>query len=61
MTDYIFTLGGYKISWRTTLQHTVALSTTEAKYMAIKEAIWLRGLFGEISMDHEVTVVQCDS
>ncbi|PHT55803.1 hypothetical protein CQW23_04289 [Capsicum baccatum] len=43
------------ISWKATLQTTVALSTTEAEYMAIieafKEAIWLKGLFGELSKD----------
>ncbi|KAL5858312.1 hypothetical protein ACOSQ3_005770 [Xanthoceras sorbifolium] len=28
---------------------------------AIKEAIWMRGLFGELSLDHKVIVVHCDS
>lgn len=36
------------ISWRCTLQLTVELSTTEAEYMAmteaIKETMWLQGL-----------------
>ena len=65
LTGYVFTLGGSTVSWKATLQATVALSTTEAEYMAvteaIKEAIWLRGLLGELSMDHGVTVVHCDS
>lgn len=28
---------------------------------AVKEAIWLRGLFGELSSDLQVTIVHCDS
>ncbi|KAL3499639.1 hypothetical protein ACH5RR_038732 [Cinchona calisaya] len=28
---------------------------------AIKEALWLRGLFGELSLHHGVTTVYCDS
>ena len=44
LTGYVFTLGDCAISWKSTLQATVALSSTEAEYMAIteaiKEAIW---------------------
>ncbi|GJU78181.1 retrotransposon protein, putative, ty1-copia subclass [Tanacetum coccineum] len=46
LTGYVFTIGGCVVSWKASLQTTVALSTTEAEYMAIskacKEAIWLR-------------------
>ncbi|KAG9450470.1 hypothetical protein H6P81_010435 [Aristolochia fimbriata] len=45
--------------------HVVALSTTKAKYMAVtkavKEAIWLQGLYRESSTNDEVIVVFCDS
>ena len=54
LTGYLFTLSGSAISWKATLQNTVALSTTEAEYMAlseaVKEAIWLQGLARELGM-----------
>ena len=34
-TGYLFTLASGPISWRAMLQSTIALSTTEAKYMAV--------------------------
>jgi len=46
---YVFTLSGGAISWSSKKQSAVALSSTEAKYIAgahaAKEAIWLRQLF----------------
>lgn len=46
-------LGGCAVSWKATLQPTIALSTTEAEYMVVtegvQEAIWLSGLLGEIA------------
>lgn len=45
-TGYVFKLAGGPISWRSKLQPTVALSSTEAEYRAITEAgqelLWLR-------------------
>jgi len=47
-TRYVFMLSGSAISWKATLQSTIALSIIEAEYMAaaevVKEAIWLRSL-----------------
>ena len=49
----MFTIRGCTINWKATLQSIVALLTTEAEYMAVteacKEALWLKGLFGELS------------
>jgi len=43
------------MSWRSILQPIVALSTTEAEYMAIteamKEAIWLQGLLDDLRIE----------
>ena len=38
-TGYTFYLNNYLISWYSKLQHTVALSSCEVEYMAIKEAV----------------------
>ena len=35
---YVYTLGGSAVSWGSQLQKIVALSTTEAEYVAIIEA-----------------------
>ncbi|KAG8498213.1 hypothetical protein CXB51_006868 [Gossypium anomalum] len=65
LTGYVFTIGGCTISWKATLQTTVALSTTEAEYMAIteayKEVIWLKGLFSELNEDLQISTIFCDS
>ena len=64
-TGYVFTLTKAPVSWKSTLQSTVALSTTEAEYMAIteavKEAIWLQGLLDDLGVGHKQVTVFCDS
>ncbi|KAE8698224.1 pentatricopeptide repeat-containing protein [Hibiscus syriacus] len=64
-TGYVFTFAKAPVSWKSTLQSTVALSTTEAEYMAVteavKEAIWLQGLLGELRMEQKHIKVHCDS
>ena len=44
-TGYVYTLGGTAVSWGSQLQKIVALSTTEAEYIAVieasKEMVWL--------------------
>ncbi|KAG8503958.1 hypothetical protein CXB51_002230 [Gossypium anomalum] len=65
LTGYVFTIGGCAISWKATLQTTVALSTTKAEYMAIteacKEAIWLKGLFSKLNEDLQISTIYCNS
>ncbi|KAH9646575.1 hypothetical protein KPL70_024912 [Citrus sinensis] len=45
--------------------HVVALSTTEAEYTAateaVKETLWLQGLFGELGVRQKSVTIHCDS
>ena len=56
-TGYVVKLGTGAISWSSKLQSIVALSTTEAEYVAAcaagQEIIWLRHLFSEIGFPVE--------
>jgi hypothetical protein len=65
LTGFIFTLGECAISWKSQLQPTVALSSTEAEYMtiteAIKEAIWLKAFVDELCSFIGLIVVFCDN
>ena len=51
-SGYAFTLGNAAISWKSCLQKTVALSSTEAEYLAlsaaVKDALFLRNLMGDL-------------
>lgn len=65
-TGYVFLLNGGVVSWSSKLQQTVALSTTEAEYMALahaaKEAIWLRLLLSEFGIEQEgATIINEDN
>lgn len=64
-TGYMFMLNGCLISWKASLQHVVALSTTEAEYTAaseaVKEALWLKGLISELGISQKVVDIHCDS
>ena len=65
MTGYVFTVAEYVISWKAELQDAVALSTTQAEYMAAveasEEALWLRGLIETFSIIHDSIRVHYDS
>ncbi|GKB80261.1 hypothetical protein Tco_0947156, partial [Tanacetum coccineum] len=64
ITCYAFLVQGCVVSWKATLQHVVALSTTEVEYMAlaeaVNEAIWQRGLLEELGVEYAVAV-NCDN
>ncbi|CAI7856460.1 unnamed protein product [Closterium sp. NIES-53] len=54
---HIFMLGEAAISWQSKKQSCVALSSTEAEYMAAtqgaREAVWIRGLLKELDLPQE--------
>ncbi|WVY97343.1 hypothetical protein V8G54_029494 [Vigna mungo] len=64
-TGYIFTVGTKPVSWMSQVQKIVALSTTEAEYVAVteasKELIWLQGLLTELGFIQEMSVLHSDS
>ena len=64
-TGYVFTLAGGAVSWVSKLQTVVALSTTEAEYMAAtqacKEAVWVKRLLEELGHKQEKITLFCDS
>ncbi|KAJ9515051.1 hypothetical protein QJQ45_012571 [Haematococcus lacustris] len=64
-TGYVFTLHGAAISWSSRLQHTVAMSSAEAEYMAasgaVKEAVWLRKLMQDLGLPGSCVNIMCDN
>ena len=56
-TGYVYTLGGTAVSWSSTLQKIVALSTTEAEYVVVlestKEIVWLQSFLKELGKINE--------
>ncbi|GJS95084.1 hypothetical protein Tco_0802052, partial [Tanacetum coccineum] len=64
-TGYVFTLSGRIVSWVSKLQSVVAMSTTEAEYVASaqasKEAVWLKMLLEELGHKQEKITLFCDN
>jgi hypothetical protein len=64
-TGYVFTIGGTTVSWISKLQKVVALSTTEAEYVAAteasKEMIWLQRFMEELGKKQKNNRLYCDS
>lgn len=63
-TGYVFTLSGGAISWDSKKQRTVALSSTEAEYMAMSEAtkelLHLRSLVKELNLKDLESITLCN-
>jgi hypothetical protein len=64
-SGFMFTFAGGAVSWQSKLQKVVALSTTEAEYIAVteacKEMLWMKRFLQELSLKQEEHVVYCDS
>ena len=65
VTGFFFKLANGIISWRSHSQKTVALSSTEAEYMAIsdcsRQAIWIKTLLTELGITLKATPVYGDN
>ena len=65
-TGYVFFIGEVAVSWNCKKQPTIALSTTEAEYMAAshctKEAIWIRKLMADVGLHQgRAMTIMCDN
>ena len=64
-SGYVFSLFGGAVSWMSKRQSIVALSTTEAEYMAAtharKEAVWLQILCSSMGLVQQAIRIDCDS
>ena len=66
ISGYAFLINGGEVSWSSKRQPIVALSTTEAEYVAtahlVKEVLWLRAFLGEIMRPLSTpTTFNCDN
>ncbi|GKA88247.1 retrovirus-related pol polyprotein from transposon TNT 1-94, partial [Tanacetum coccineum] len=64
-TGYVFTLYKGTVSWVSKLQSVVAMSTTEAEYVAAaqasKEAVWLKMLLEELGRKQDNITLFCNN
>ena len=66
-TGWLVKISGGCVSWASRIQPTVALSTTEAEYMAAaeaaKEAIWFKKLLEDVGIDMKKDAINicCDN
>ncbi|GKA51739.1 retrovirus-related pol polyprotein from transposon TNT 1-94 [Tanacetum coccineum] len=64
-SEYLITFAGGAVLWQSRLQKCVALSTTEAKYVAAmkacKELLWLKMFLQELGFKQQRYAVLCDN
>jgi hypothetical protein len=65
-SGYVFLASGGAITWKSKKQTTIALSSTEAEYVALseaaREACWLRNLYKELGYNQEFpTIIKGDN
>ena len=58
---YVFLAAGGVITWKSKKQSIIALSTTEAEYVALseagREAVWLRNLYKELGFPQGTSTI----
>ena len=64
-TGYVVQVGGGPVAWQCKKQHTVALSTTEAEFVAITEAtkdvLWVTYFLTELGIEYDTPQIHSDS
>jgi hypothetical protein len=65
-TGYVFLTAGGAVTWKSKKQTVIALSSTEAEYVALseagREACWLRNLYGELGFPQGApTIIKGDN
>ena len=64
-SGFVALFAGGAVSWQSKLQKCIALSTTEAEYVAAtelcKEMLWMKKFLQELGLKQEEYVVHCDS
>jgi hypothetical protein len=64
-TGYLFKLANGIISWQSRAQKTIALSATEAEYMALsdcsRQAVWIQNIFTELGLQVRPTQICADN
>ena len=64
-SGFLFTFVGGAVTWQSKLQKCVALSTTEAEYIAVaeagKEMLWLMRFLQELGFEQKEYKIHCDS
>ena len=65
ITGYFFKLAGRIFSWQSRAQKTVALSSTEAEYMALsgcsRQAVWIQALLKELGYKIPIVLICGDN
>ncbi|CAA7059133.1 unnamed protein product [Microthlaspi erraticum] len=64
-SGYLVTFAGGAVAWQSRLQKCVALSTTEAEFIAAteacKEVLWMKNFLADIGFKQDKYVLLCDS
>ena len=64
-TGFLFKLADGIISWQSRAQKAIALSATEAEYMALsdcsRQAVWIQNIFSELGLPKKPTTICADN